>query len=98
MKIIAEKPESQMVLEYIDEKYGRIIDFKKNLVWPKMLILSILARGYWKEYSEPIEFTPPDSFSQLLIDNAIKNLDEKSTSLKVKGLMANRLRNEIKKI
>jgi hypothetical protein len=70
MKIIAKQ--KNKVLEYLDEKYGRVVDFDRKIIYPKFPIISILARGYWSEYMKPVNFTPPIDMNEMKVKGEIK--------------------------
>ena len=47
---IAQQGDNRLLLLYPDEQ-GRILDLRDRVIWPPMHYPSLLARGYWDEYT-----------------------------------------------
>ncbi|MBW8349604.1 PD-(D/E)XK nuclease family protein [Bacillus sp. IITD106] len=75
-KIIAQQGDDRLLLLYPNEQ-GRILELRDSVIWPSMHVQSILARGYWEDYtgnhdvmlllekardSESAYLTPPNLF------------------------------------
>src|SRR5690606_37875466 len=75
-KIIAQQGDDRLLLLYPNEQ-GRILELRDSVIWPSMHVQSILARGYWENYtgnhdvmlllekardSESAYLTPPNLF------------------------------------